>query len=659
MSARRAAAGVARPVGQCLRLLAGASIAAAALSADAIVVYRPAPIFHPPSNLYYLTDNLVPAGIDASGDVAGNWYGEYGVVPGVTHLSKGFLTRGSTTVELDFQVAGIDPSGTYVVGNGTGAVVWANGVATTLGTLGGSSSTASAVNVHGAVVGSSKVAGDAAEHAFVYAAGAMHDLGTLGGTNSYAKGINASGDVVGYAQVAGDAATHAFLYSGGVMKDLGSLGGDSAAEAINDAGRVTGSSYGASDGLLHPFLYSGGVMADLGIPAGARYGGVGKALDSVDTVVGTITFNRSEGGGCCKQGFLDAHGAMLLLPAGEAYGVNDAGQIAAHTPIACISGFCGSGFRLDPTVALPPRSDANGDGNTDLFWRNGATGDVNVWLLDPTTQQVLPDSDSIANVADPSWVILGTGDFDGDGKADLLWRNTVTGDVNVWFMDGTTIKAGSGTITAIPANVWQYAGTGDFDHDGVSDIVWRNTVTGDVYIWLMSGLTIKPGSGFVGNAPIATWKIIGVGDFDGDSRSDLLWQNVATGDIDIWFLDGLALRPQSGQVSALDPALWRFVGVADVDGDFKDDIVWRNATTGDVYAWYMDGLQWKPESGLAGALSPSAWSIGGISGDGVLYLSNASYQVAWVGLPGGGPSRTLAPTTIGEVGNASWNLIAP
>jgi probable HAF family extracellular repeat protein len=83
---------------------------------------------------------------------------------------------------------------------------------TDLGTLGGTFSSASAINELGQVTGVADTAGGAS-HAFRWtAAGGMRDLGTLGGTFSYASAINAPGQVTGSADTAGGA-PHAFRWT--------------------------------------------------------------------------------------------------------------------------------------------------------------------------------------------------------------------------------------------------------------------------------------------------------------------------------------------------------------------------------------------------------------------------------------------------------------
>jgi len=138
-------------------------------------------------------------------------------------------------------------------------------------------------------------------------------------------------------------------------------------------------------------------------------------------------------------------------------------------------------------------SDLNGDGKADIVWRDTLTGQVAVWLMDGST--VL--SSGIAGGVPLEWQIAGLGDVDGDGKSDIVWRNTSTGDTAIWFMNGGTI-----TSTAFPGGVplvWVIAEVSDVNGDGKADIVWRNTNTGDTAVWLMNGATIVS-AGFPGGA---------------------------------------------------------------------------------------------------------------------------------------------------------------
>ncbi len=106
--------------------------------------------------------------------------------------------------------------------------------------------------------------------------------------------------------------------------------------------------------------------------------------------------------------------------------------------------------------------------------------------------------------AGPGWKAVGTGDFNGDGKSDILLQNPSNGQVAIWEMNGTNV-IGGGTVSSIPGASWHATGTGDFNGDGKADILWQND-GGQVAIWEMNGSTQIPGgSQVLSSNPGPTW----------------------------------------------------------------------------------------------------------------------------------------------------------
>ena len=177
-------------------------------------------------------------------------------------------------------------------------------------------------------------------------------------------------------------------------------------------------------------------------------------------------------------------------------------------------------------------ADFNGDRRADIFWHNDETGDNAIWLNGNDRFDEPVSLPSLTGTVVEDYKIA---DFNGDGKTDVLARNSQTGETNIWLMDGTTIT--NQNQTSLPTNVpaaWD-ANIGDFDGNGKTDIFWRNSQTGDNAVWLMDG-TNYTAAAPLQNVPVA-WSA-GIADFNGDGKTDIFWRNSQTGQDAVWLMNG-------------------------------------------------------------------------------------------------------------------------
>jgi hypothetical protein len=248
--------------------------------------------------------------------------------------------------------------------------------------------------------------------------------------------------------------------------------------------------------------------------------------------------------------------------------------------------------------------DLNDDGKADLVWHNTSTGEVGGWLMDGFGP---PIAGLIASAVPLDWKIVGVGDLNGDSKTDLVWRNTTTGDVAGWLLNGLSAPIMGMITAAVPLN-WEIASVGDLNDDDKADLVWRETSTGTVGGWLMNGLAVSELGIFTGSVPLE-WIISGMGDLDGDDKADIVYRNTNTGDVAASLMNGLDVKVGgSAIITSGVPLEWDIENVADLDGDGKADLVYRNTKTGNAPASLMNGLT-VSESGIIASSVPLEWEI--------------------------------------------------
>ena len=290
---------------------------------------------------------------------------------------------------------------------------------------------------------------------------------------------------------------------------------------------------------------------------------------------------------------------------------------------------------------LPTVGDFDGDGRADVLWRNSSTGADAIWKsASQATQQ------AVAEVTDQRWKVVGVGDFDGDGRSDILWRNTATGANAIWK---SANRATQQAITAVTSQAWQVVGIGDFDRDGRSDILWRNSSTGSNAIWKAANRATQQSVVAVTDQ---SWNVVSVADFDGDGAADILWRNTGTGSNSIW---RSANRSTPQAVTRVGNLAWRVAGSGDFDGDGRADIFWRNTSTGANSIWKAGDAA--AQLAVAGVPSQN-WRvvrIGDFQGDGradVFWRNLATgADVVWRSAD----ASTLQATA--SVGNLAWVVV--
>jgi hypothetical protein len=306
----------------------------------------------------------------------------------------------------------------------------------------------------------------------------------------------------------------------------------------------------------------------------------------------------------------DSAGALWLYPGNGAGGFQARIKMGTGWQSATIAGNGGSIAAIVPPTLSAGLGDFNGDGFKDLIAR-GSTGTL--YLYDGNGVSAFSAPKSLGTGWQTDTAFAPAGDLNGDGKPDLVVRDS-TGEL--WLYPGNGV-GGFGTRVAIGSSTtWSgmtaIQGVGDLNGDGKPDLVARDS-SGALYLFPGVGNGTL-GSAIQITAPIANWStltaIVGAGDFNGDGKSDLIVRD-SSGVLWLYPGNGDGTLGTAVEISAGWSPTAAIAGIGDFNRNGTEDLIVRDSV----------GALWLyPGNGAGGLLArikiSTGWQSATIAGNG-------------------------------------------
>jgi hypothetical protein len=310
-------------------------------------------------------------------------------------------------------------------------------------------------------------------------------------------------------------------------------------------------------------------------------------------VSGYVVYVSRNGGGFIEERRVAGRGVRVYGELGETLRV----RVAAHDAQGAVGPRSAASDPITFVATVPPEAggdpttDIDDDGRSDTLVYDGKTRELSALLLQADGSRVVQ---LIGEQTSGKMAPVGWADVDGDGEADVLWRDAKSGKNELWLLDGIVF-----TRRALPDQLegWSIVAFRDFDKDGKADVLWHDAKLRQSEVWWLDGTglageeTLDPGP--------ANGSLVGVADFNGDGFPDLVWRDDDTGAVEGWRLvdtqpTGIVVLPSVGTKDSL-------AGVGDLDGDGNEDLLWlssRGKKRPVLVAWFMKGLE-APDAGIA------------------------------------------------------------
>ena len=307
-------------------------------------------------------------------------------------------------------------------------------------------------------------------------------------------------------------------------------------------------------------------------------------------------------------------------------------------------------------------SDLLGGSGQDRVYGMALDAAANAWLTGFTLSADFPTTPgsfrpSPAGAGDGYVAVLAT-------TNPLLYQEDATRRVAAqYFLAGHL--TGGGWIYPAGYAGWRVVAVGDFDGNAWPDVLWQSESTSQVTIHYFNG-QVWVGWAWLNTAYNVGWHVVALGDFNQDGKWDLVWQHESTRQVVVHFYGGAQGNQFLGWAwlnSSGYPG-WRVVGSYDFDGNGTSDLVWQREDGRQVTVHYYRGTSWIGWAWL-NAASNSGWRVAGVedfNGDGrpdLVWQNDTSGQVTVHYCSGTYGTEFVGWAWLNAVGSPGWRALVP
>ncbi|MBP5584721.1 MAG: hypothetical protein J6Y92_00030 [Lentisphaeria bacterium] len=181
--------------------------------------------------------------------------------------------------------------------------------------------------------------------------------------------------------------------------------------------------------------------------------------------------------------------------------------------------------------------DFNGDGKDDVLVANATASSSTIGLLGYWAGGT---DWTLINGYSDEWTLVDTGDYDGNGSCDMLWKNSFVGEGGLTYnayctwrlgdiegVDWSIVMVAKVSDTGTDTDAWSYLTTGDFNGDGIADIAMINDV-GTVAVATMAANGSSSAWTVLSVVDTSSWNLAGTADLNVDGVDDIIWCQSAT-----------------------------------------------------------------------------------------------------------------------------------